>query len=188
MSSISRIRVVLSGSAVVGPSVATFYATPIDATTLAAIRAFYAAIASAMPTGLNVQVPNTGDQIESTDGTLIGSWTAGAVPAVVTGTGTGQWADGVGARVQWGTGGIHHGRRVKGSTFLVPLVSAAFEGGGGLVAATRNQLQAAAAALVTATGNMVIWSKPGALNDGQESVVTSAFVPDAVSWLRSRRT
>lgn len=188
MATLSRIRVNLSGVAVVGPSVSTFYSEGSVSTAVSALRSFYDAIKSALPVGLTIQVSNSGDDIDDAAGNLIGTWSSTPAPALVTGTGSGQWADGVGARVVWNTNGIHGGRRVRGATFLVPLVSAAFEGGGGLVGATQTVLQNAATNLLTAAPTLVIWSRPGGGTVGESSPIVSATVPDKVSWLRSRRT
>lgn len=188
MATLSRIRVALTGSAVVGPSVSTFYAEGSVSTAVSALRSFYDSIKTALPTGLNVQVANSGDDIDDAAGTLIGTWSSSPAPALVTGTGSGQWAEGVGARVVWNTSGIYRGRRVRGSTFIVPLVSAAFEGGGGLVAATQAQIQSAATALIAAAPTLVIYSRTTGGTPGESNAIQSATVPDQVSWLRSRRT
>ena len=96
---------------------------------------------------------------------------------------------GVGARVEWITGVVFNGRRVRGRTFLVPLAKSRFEGPGMLTSGCVSVLQAAASALVSAT-DLRIWSRPsgapGAL--GGSALVSAAVVPDQVSWLRSRRT
>jgi hypothetical protein len=145
-------------------------------------------VKTALPTGLTIQVANSGDDIDDAAGNLIGTWSSTPAPALVTGTGSGQWAEGVGLRIVWNTNGIHAGKRVRGSTFMVPTVSAAFEGGGGLVAATQSQFQTAATTLIASAPSLVIWSRPSSTLAGESNAIVSATVPDAVSWLRSRRT
>jgi hypothetical protein len=50
-------------------------------------------------------------------------------------------------------------------------------------------LAAATVLIGVGTNELVIYSKPHKDQaDGQASVVTSASVPDQISWLRSRRT
>lgn len=189
MATLERIRVTWTGSPVVGPSVSTFYrdvANP--ATVLAALTSFFTAIAGVLPAGLQIAVQGSGDLIESTDGSLAGSW-SGSGGGVVNASGSSGFTMGVGARVVWGTNGVHGGRRVKGSTFLVPISSNNFEGAGAIAASFISTVQAAADTLVNDTdGAMVILSKPSLTESGEFSPVVSALVPDAVSWLRSRRT
>ena len=56
------------------------------------------------------------------------------------GSGQGGFAAGVGARVVWETGAVRNGRRVRGSTFVVPIWSSAYETNGTLHTATINDL------------------------------------------------
>jgi len=192
-----RLRVVWSGSGVVGPGLSTFYALDTSPGFPAAVRAFYEAVKSGFPTSVTITVPNGGDVIDASTGVLTGTWTDGTAPAPVVGTGVGTYAAGVGAQVRWRTLGVVAGRRVVGSTFLVPQVGPIFDSDGTITPATRTVIQNAANAYVTAAPWGVIWSRPYAgdttpghvrpARAGSSHILSGATVPDRPSWLVSRR-
>lgn len=190
VANIKRVRCPWEGGGVVGPSVATFYFTSTASGFPADLRTFFEAIKSSLPDDVTVTVPNTGDTISETDGTLQGVWTDTG-GGITTGTATGAFAKGSGMRIQWITGGIRGDRRVVGSTFLVPLAGLGFDTTGVVAAATLSSIQTAASALVSAvTPDMVIWGKPHskAANDGESNAVVAAVARSAATGLRSRRT
>lgn len=191
-----RLRVPWAGSPVVGAGLSTFYqATPGDAGFADDIVAFFTAIRNHIPAGITWVVPNNGDVIEATNGELQGEWTAVGTGGVVTSNGTANFAAGVGARVVWNTGGIYRGRRVRGSTFLCPLVASAYPSNATLDDTIVAALNTAANALVTANTSLVVYSRAVEADpdndiigsDGEFNDITSATVPDKVTWLRSRR-
>lgn len=189
MANIMRIRVQLTGSAVVGPSVSTFFWDASVTGGPAALRTFYNANVSRLPTTVTYTVDSAGDILDSANGDLVGTWSE-AAGAAVTGTDGSGPIDGVGARIRWLTAGTFHGRRVVGSTFMVPLGRGAMSSNGQPDGTTQSGFQTAAAALVTtAAGAMKIWSRPSpGGSDGIISAVTAAQASPEVSWLRSRRT
>jgi hypothetical protein len=188
---IHRLRVTWAGSPVVGPGVSTFFfrdlssGAPIDA-----IKAFFTSVKAEVAAGVTWNVQSSGDILNETDGSLAGSWSFPAAGGTVLSTGTGQFANGVGARVKWRTNGTFKGRRVVGSTFLVPAPVLSYEGAGNLQSISVSAIQAAGNTLVSAVGgDMVIWSRPGkGETNGEVNSVTACQAPDLVSWLRSRRT
>lgn len=181
------------------PGITTFFQDPAVAQpNPAAIRTFFAAIASLLPTGLTVSVASSGDLIEETTGTLAGTWSSTPVPAVVTGTGTGAYAGNAGAVVHWLSSTVVKTRRLRGRSFLVPLVSTAYDTAGSLSAGTLSTLTPAAQALMDATaGHLVVWHRPVKAKPthvppivaapGSKAAVTSIRVPDLAVSLRSRR-
>ena len=187
MALLNRMRCAWAGPGVIGPAVTTFYFDPSGTAVPAAVFTFWDAIKTRLPSAVTINIPNTGDQIEATDGELQGVWTQGTASAV-SGLGAAQYLQGVGCRVVWNTAGFTNGRRVRGSTFLAPLDASMYSTLGTL-SASRAQIETAANALVTAlTGDMMIWSKPGPSGVGHVNSVLSAVVPDKISTLRSRRT
>lgn len=189
MVALQRMRVQITGSAVVGPSVSTFYFTVGATGTCAAVRAMYLALQPQLPTTTTFTVQSSGDTIEPSNGTLVGTWSETPVAAVTGTDGTGP-IDGVGARVKWVTNGIHFGRRVRGATFFVPLGRGAMSANGQPDGTTQAAFQTAASNFVTAVNpNFVIWGRPHkGGSDGLAFIVTSALASPEVSWLRSRRT
>lgn len=104
-------------------------------------------------------------------------------------SGAAGFALGVGARVVWNTSGIFGGRRVRGSTFIVPLTIGSYEGAGQITAGVIATMQGAANTLAGfGPDGMFIWSRPQPGTPGEAQTVTGAIAPDRVSWLRSRRT
>lgn len=189
MADFARLRVTLTGNPVTGPSVATFYNSAPGSVGFAdAVEAFYTSVVGQFPFNLQFTVPSNGDILESTTGDLIGAWSDPGTGGVVSTSGAANWTQGVGARVVWNTNGLFNGRRVRGSTFMVPLWSGAYEGAGMLVAGTISTFQSAANALIAAWPDLCVYSRNTNGTNGEVNVVTSASVPDAVSWLRTRRT
>lgn len=178
------------------PGVTTFYSNgTMTQPEVDAVRAFFLAIASLLPTGLTVQVPSSGDIIDETTGEITGTWSVGTTPAVVTGTNAGVYAGNAGAVIHWLTGGVVAGRRVRGRSFIVPIGSGAYDNQGSLAAGTITTLQGAANGLVTAFVGMVVWARPlkagtppVVVRPGSYHGVSSMRVPDLAVSLRSRRT
>jgi len=172
------------------PGVSTFYAEQgADVSTITdALRAFYLALITYVPTGLTIQVPSSGDIISDASGAITGAWSDGTPVTVVTATGAGTYAGNAGAVVHWLTSGVVNGRRVRGRTFIVPLVSSSYDANGSLSAATITALTNAATTLVAAIGtNMLVWHRPKTPAIGSSFDVTSYRVPDLAVSLRSRR-
>lgn len=191
MTVLKRYRVTWAGSPVVGAGLSTFYESPESGVGGAdAIEAFFDAIKGAVPDGVNWTIPSNGDLITAETGDLVGVWSDPGTGGVVSSSGGAAFVNGTGARVVWNTAGLFEGRRVRGSTFIVPLVSGAFEGAGNINSGNVTLLQNAANTLVGALDNFAIWSRPNnaAGDNGEANQVTSASVPDKVSWLRGRRT
>lgn len=189
MPTLMRLRVPWSGSPVVGGGISTFYHLTAGTIGYADdVADFFTAIRNGVPAGITWQVPSSGDTILDSTGELNGTWSEPGTGGTVTSAGTVNFANGVGARVVWNTNGIFRGRRVKGATFIVPLVSGVYLSDGTLDNATVATFQAAADALVAARPNLVIWSRPVDATPGESNAITSAVAVDKVSWLRSRRT
>lgn len=172
------------------PGVSTFYVdTGTDISTATdALRAYFNAHIALLPAGLTIQVPSNGDTISDADGTITGAWSDGTPVTVVTATGAGAYAGNAGAVVHWLTTGLVGGRRVRGRTFLVPLVASAYESNGSLSAATLTTLNTAAGTLVGALGSgMRIWHRPKPPAAGSSFDVDNHRVPDLSVSLRSRR-
>jgi hypothetical protein len=90
----------------------------------------------------------------------------------------------------WGTGTFSGGRRIKGSTYIVPVGAGGFSVAGtpnaGMVT---NWNTALATFLSTMAGNLVIVTRPTAAHPvGGHAVVTTGTTPPKVSWLVTRRT
>lgn len=186
MADIQRIRVELTGITAL-PGVATFYSEVAVPSAKADITTFFTSIAGLMPNGLQITVPNSGDVIDDTDGSLTGVWTEGTA-STIGASGSGVYAAGVGARVVWGTNGIRNRRRVRGSTFICPMVASEFDSTGTIGSSALTTLRNAATVLAS-SGLLRVWSRPTSVvaADGASHTVLNGSVPDRVTALRSRR-
>lgn len=188
MANLARVRVSWSGAPVIGSGVSTFYFDEAASGFSAAVRTFFSSLAGRIPAGVSILVQNSGDLIDVSSGALSGTWTDPNTGGI-TSSGTGNYAAGVGARVKWLTAGIRNGRRVTGSTFIVPLHLTAYDSSGTILNTVLGEIENAAQALLTATGtDMKVYSRPVGGGGGAAHSVVSRQVPDMVSWLRSRRT
>lgn len=189
MADISRVRVELTGPAVIGPSVTTLHTTGAPGALMSAWSLLLIAFKPNSPSTLTWTFPSSGEVIDSTTGLATGTWTATPPPSIV-GSDNGSYAAGVGERIVWGTDTFHAGRRIKGSTYIVPLGAGAYATDGRLNATMRGTQQTAVNTFVTAmSGAFCILTRRSARNPiGGLAAVTSGTVPNSVSWLRSRRT
>jgi hypothetical protein len=186
---IQRLRCEWAGSAVEGPGLTTFYAEA-DGTLAIQVGAagFFEAIEQLIPSGTTITIPAGGDVLDEATGELTGAWGGGA-PTTITTSGSGTFAGGVGARVVWQTNAVRAGRRVRGSTFVVPLIGSAYDPQGTPGPETLTALQTAIADfMVQVPDQAVVWSRPRDGVPGVASVITGGTAPDRISWLRSRRT
>lgn len=190
MADLFRCRVGWSGTGVVGPGVSTFYSTSGGPALNDAARAFFNTIKWAFP-GTLVQwdFPGGGEIVDSFTGQATGAWSGGVTTPIISTSSFQQHPAGVGCRVVWTTPGFSHGRRVRGSTYLVPLANTMFSGDGTLDDDSRTQIATAAEVFRAASG-LAIHTRPKHAGEstGGHASVTGVIVPDKVSWLKSRRT
>lgn len=169
------------------PGVSVFYSgAAVDITV--ELATFFTSIQSLFPSAMQWTIPSSGDVLDEVTGDLVSDWTGGT-GAVVNGSGgSATYAAGVGAMVRWNTPLVFNSRRMRGRTFLTHLSTAAYQSDGTLLAATRTQLGNAATTFGTGTDNPLFWHRPVNGAGGQAVAATSAFIPDRVTWLQSRRT
>jgi len=161
----------------------------------AAIRQFFFAFSTQIPNLATVTVLTTVPVHEMANGLLLREEVMSTAPAVVTGAAAAGtlYSGGVGAYVTWQTSAIYAGHRVRGRSYLVPLVLGG-AADGTLGTGTVTLLQNAANALISSqAGKFAIWSRtfteppnPTQIGGGL-STVTAAIVPDKTGILRSRR-
>lgn len=191
MAAISRVRAQFTGFAG-APGVSTFYCLdPVGFVPL--LRAYLQNSAGRIPANVDIQVQNSGDVIDSVSGVLGATWTVAPVLPIY-GAGTGVWASPVGSVVNWLTGSVVDGRRLRGKTFMVPLVASVFDLTGSLNATVLATMRTEAADfVVAAANNFVVWHRPRPATalkpyrSGGHAIVTSSVVPDKACILRSRR-
>lgn len=145
---------------------------------------FFNAIKAYLPTDVSLSWDGVAQTFDGT-GQLIGEVTY-TPPASFSGTGTGSYSAPSGAVVNWITNAFLKGRRVRGRSYLVPLVQQAYQNDGTLSVAFLAAVRPAAEALVAGAPDLVIHG-----GDDSRGYVTSTVsgssVPDRAAVLRSRR-
>lgn len=181
-----RLRVTWAGLGGL-PGLSTFY-YGVASPNVSDCVTFFTAIKGLFPAGVTWDIPSSGDEIDDATGTLTGVW-AGSGGGTVTSSGAAtSYAAGVGARVQWNTLVITGGRRVRGATFLAPLLGTGYDSSGTLESTGLTTMRNAATAYAASGVAKGIWHRPVSGSGGLYAAINSATVPDRVTSLRSRRT
>lgn len=195
MTTLNRLVLSWQGPSVVGSAVTVLHfdgsdnAAPPVAGILAALNT---PLAQALPVGVVVTVPNSGDRIDDRTGSLTGVWSSSG-GGNVTGAGGTNAAAGVGACIGWTTGGIvvgagGLGRKLRGRTYIVPLHVGCYDAAGTLLDGIRTSLDTMAGEIMAA-GPLAIWHRPTTKGgtDGNSYAVLTHKVRDKVAFLSSRR-
>lgn len=159
-----------------------------------AVRAFWASLTGQLPNELSLVVSPVIDDYDTVSGELVGSYTAGTSPAPVLGTSTATYAAGAGFKVTWNTGQIRNGRRVRGSTFVVPAAQVVYDTSGRIIGTTQTVVNNAAGTLLSALGSagtsMAVWSRPRELptpRGGYATEVVTGTCSSKTAIMRGRR-
>jgi len=158
-------------------------------TAAANFRTFLVAIGVGnMPSGSNFSFDSIVQTFDG-EGKLDGELSLSTVPANISGTAAGAYAGGAGVVVNWLTDAFVGGKRIRGRTFIVPLVSLAFQGDGTVLDTFRTSLGNAATTFALSTPQPAVWSQRdvGGSKINTIAGMTGATVPDRVALLRSRR-
>lgn len=181
MAIISRYQVAWTGG-VGGPGVTTFYFNSTLAIPGTEVKAFFSPLAGAIPTGITLTFPSAGLNIDDATGLAVGNWTATA-PSPLVATGAGNYSAATGAVVNWRTGVFAGGRELRGRTFIVPMVSGAFDATGGVSTSTRTSIATGVTSLLAAANDLLVWSRKA----GTSATVTTGSAPAKSAVMRSRR-
>jgi hypothetical protein len=186
-------RVNWSGPPIEGDGVTVFHGrgdSIVPAATAAAdlanrARTFFDAIKALVPTGLLFDFPAEVTDLNTTTGDLEAVHVVTKPADVASTAAAGTFSKPSGARIDWATPAIVAGRRLRGRTFLVPLVGTAYDSIGTLAAAAVTTITTAANVFITGGGNVhpSVWSRI----HGIQADITSVNVPDEAAVLRSRR-
>jgi hypothetical protein len=189
MANIARIRVTWSGTPVVGPGISTFYlAGAVTAGWPAALVTLFTALRNFVPNGVTWTIPGTVDLIEVTNGVLMGANSPGGGGAVASNGGAVDFKPGVGIRMRWLTAGVVAGRRVNGTTFLVPSTSQEIPNGVVQSTTVTSIQNAMNTYLGGAYDDPSVYSRPAPSRLGSIHPIQTALVPQSLTWVRTRRT
>ncbi len=185
MASVRRVPVVWNGLPGL-PGLSVFYTDAADDVTTE-LGTFFNAIKGSFVSPLSWSIPSSGDEIDSTTGTLTGTWSGGTA-ANIGASGGGVYPAGTGGMIRWRTQFIRNGRKAQGRTFLTGIMGSQYDTDGTILAASITTWQGAASTLVTAA-KLHLWCRPSApgASDGQFPLITAGQAVDKVTSLRSRR-
>lgn len=183
------------------PGVSTFgLALPDESTLGDAVADLSLATAGMMgylPAGVTLTVSGQVDVFEAETGVLQSELSAtDGTPRV--GTGAGAMIAASGACINWTTGTISNGRRIRGRTFIVPMDEDAFDANGTLSAGGLGAVDAMRTGFLNynataATNRLAVWSRPREATEttasrvGSLGIITGGSIPDKQVVLRSRR-
>jgi len=166
-------------------------------TAVNAVRAFWAGVAAYIPNEISLTVDPTVDSftVLSQNNDLHASVTAATAPTVVTGGGASAYSMAAGLRLEFQTGIIRFGRRVRGSMFIVPTDSSAFSVTGTTSTTAKTAFENSAETMRLAFLNaglpLSVWSRWDKLKHPERpsaiSTVTAAKLNDKTAILRGRR-
>lgn len=157
-----------------------------------AVRAFWSSFAATIPSAYTLTVDPTIELHDMVTGDLTGTDTAATPPAAVVGTGATGWAAGSGCRMNWLTGSVAAGHRIRGRTFIVPVLSANYQTDGSIVDANVTTYTGYGTTLIsalnTANAPLAVWTRTSPTSTSAYLTnVTSASCADQVAVLRGRR-
>jgi len=159
-----------------------------------AVHDFWEDLIAYLPNELSLTVSPIVDLYDETNAELVASEVAPVAPGVVNGINTSAYAMASGLKINWNTGVIRFGRRVKGSTFIVPAGSSVYTNTGTVDSVVATAFNTAAnlmrTTLIGDSLKLVVWSRPkelpvarpGAISD----VISGATAPKG-AILRGRR-
>jgi len=169
------------------PGYSVFYANNLNPA-LAPYQSFFETIKALIPSGTTISIQGTGVLIDDASGAITGTYSQ-TPPTSTLCTGVGNYPGAAGAVCHWLTNGIVNGRRLRGRTFIVPLLSSAFDSNGSIGGTQLTTLTNAAATLAGAsTANFRVWHRPVGGLGGSSADVVSSSVPDLCVTTRSRRS
>lgn len=190
-----RVRTVLSGWPG-GPGLNTFYFTTTAPSTPAAgapdvvarVRAFWSSIGGLFPASFSAQVQGQVDDLDPSNGQLLGTYNGGAPAQVLGSTGTSYNAYATSLLLRINSAYVTAGRRVAGRAFIGP-VAAALDAGGIPTTLSLNTLVAGATGMLTGTttAGAVIWHRPTLTTPGAAFGVSNYSGAPYFAVLRSRR-
>lgn len=153
-----------------------------------AVKSIWTGLSTMLPSLVTVTVQLNVEEIEDTDGHLVADHTIALSGNAVTGTDSGSFSAPTGVVSNWKTASIHHGHRVRGRTFFVPMANTIYQSDGTIASSPLTSIRAAMTTYLAMPGTArVVWARPTASAAGAQYPVTGFTVPDKAAVLRSRR-
>lgn len=173
------------------PGYSNFYAesdgnAPASAAVLhSAVHDFFAAVSGNLPAVVRIDFPTLWREFSDANGETIAEGTIGSPAAQVAGSSGAAFAANSGVLIEWLTGQFIAGHRLRGRTYLVPMVG--FFGADGTLDATASgYLHGYAQDLLDVGLVNVVWHRPVGGSGGSSAQITAPRVSDTACVLRSR--
>lgn len=168
---------------------------PADVDTVAGlIHAFYTSIAQYLPPNLTYAIEPEVPVVDESSGKLVNLVSGSTVQSAIHGSSTGtQYPAGTGSRINWQTGLVVNGRRLRGAVYIVPLGDNAYSSQGAIQTPVQQALINAARTYnlgVQAAGcAQIVYHRPkkGETTGGVAALVNAWTVGSTPASLRSRR-
>jgi hypothetical protein len=160
--------------------------TAVD-TQMAAVDAFWTAIASLIAEEFDYAIRTEGRELNDSTGVLEDFYAATGGPYTGGGSSAAQQVpDASQGLVRWLTSNVIAGRRLQGRTFIPGLTQTNISEGN-LGTAAQGTITTAAQALVDSEAGLMIWHRPQGGTGGTTAFVTTASVWNELAVLRRRR-
>lgn len=159
----------------------------------AAVHALYQSMYANVSDNTASQVQGLVELVDHATAAPGGILALSSVPAQVNGLASGNFAAGVGGRMNWKTGSVHNRRYIRGCTFFTPFTPLAYTGDGEIASGVITAANTAAATYITAMGaaslDPIIWHRPpvGTFSGGAVGLITAGILSATPGSLRSRR-
>lgn len=149
------------------------------------VRAFWEAMTAVVPIGWKYTIDADVSTLNDSTGQLVS--VEATVPLIQSGPGgNASYTAGAGACVGWVCNEVHGSKRLRGRTFVVPLLGLAYDETGTIQTAALSGIRAAATALLT-SGDFGVWGRPVNGANGLFGLAVATNTRDKVAWLSSRR-
>jgi hypothetical protein len=174
-----RTTATIAGAAAQGGGSQEFYWTTFGGTQQDFIDAhvgWWNALKAYVASGTTISVQGEIEELDHTNGELIGITAATGATISCTGSG-GMLPPHVQGLVRWRTGVYHDGREIRGRTFI-PGQCVSLASGGAPVIGMITPVNAACAALITSPAQLVIWRRERQLRPAQGTPGLPGYLPE----------
>lgn len=153
------------------------------------VHDFFNELRGTLPTSVEISVREEVEEYDESTGLLVGYERGTETLPTVSGSNIADYAGPVGAVIHWNTNTVANGRRLRGRTFIVPMMRTAYESDGTIDDTQLERLNDGAAHLSGGgfESTFCVWSRPQSGGSGAVGPVVSHRVPDMAAVLRSRR-
>jgi len=201
MVEITHTDVLLAGD-IGGQGISRFWWQRQDATTplvadcnaaASALHTMLGSLTNSVAVDVTYTVQSDFELLDHATGAVQAILQATSIPSPITGGGSGNYAAGVGGRLNWKTGSVHNRRFIRGANFITPYAASAYDTTGQVSASTQSSGLTAILAYLTAMNSAgleaIIWHRPptGTFSGGAVGLISAGAISPVPGSVRSRR-